>query len=143
LLTLSLLTDSHGPPFSQKHIFFLFWLQINHISTVNRLPVPSPICLRKKIQVQVKKTEQKKKEKVIEVTCWSMKSGTGPPFVSFFIKHPHTIFIHWNIFKNKQEVAALKLKQHFNNDRQCKYLKVVCTKCARTETKFQISMQPV
>ena len=50
-----------------------------------------------------------------------------------------TIFIHWNNFKNKQEVAALKLRQHFNNDRQRKYLKVVCNKCARTEAKFQIS----
>ena len=66
----------HRHNFHRNTFFFLFWLQINHISTVNRLPVPSPICLRKKIQVQVKKTEQKKKEKVIEVTCWSMKSGT-------------------------------------------------------------------
>ena len=63
-----------------------------------------------------------------------------PRFVSFSIIHPSTtIFIHWNIYKNKQEVVALKLKQHFNNDRQRKYLKVVCKKCARTETKFQIS----
>ena len=53
------------------------------------------------------------------LTLSLLTDSHGPPFVSFFIKHPHTIFIHWNIFKNKQEVAALKLKQHFNNDRQC------------------------
>jgi hypothetical protein len=32
--------------------------------------------LPKKDSGPSKKTEQKKKEKVIEVTCWSMKSGT-------------------------------------------------------------------
>ena len=77
-------------------------------------------------------------------TCWlfhySQIHTIRPRFVSFFHNtSPTTIFIHWTIFKNKQEVAALKLKQHFNNDRQRKYLKVVCKKCARTETKFQIS----
>ena len=39
--------------------------------------------------------------------------------IIFYNTSSTTIFIHWNIFKNKQEVAALKLKQHFNNDRQC------------------------
>jgi len=38
-------------------------VQFNQVSTVNRLPVPSPICPRKKIQAQVKKLNKRRRKK--------------------------------------------------------------------------------